>query len=59
LVLVSLFFINGLNQGVDFVGGRTFQVRFDKEVSANEIGSALTKGFGLTLKLKLLEQTIS
>ncbi|GGD25754.1 protein translocase subunit SecDF [Flavobacterium orientale] len=50
--LVSLFFINGLNQGVDFVGGRTFQVRFDKEVSANEVGSALTKGFGTNVEAK-------
>lgn len=50
--LVSLFFINGLNQGVDFVGGRTFQVRFDREVSANEIGSVLTKGFGTNVEAK-------
>ncbi|WP_291118049.1 protein translocase subunit SecDF [Flavobacterium sp. UBA6135] len=50
--LVSLFFINGLNQGVDFVGGRTFQVRFDREVSANEVGSALTKGFGTNVEAK-------
>ncbi|MDY0089507.1 MAG: protein translocase subunit SecDF [Flavobacteriaceae bacterium] len=50
--LVSLFFVNGLNQGVDFVGGRTFQVRFDKEVSANEVGSALTKTFGTTVEAK-------
>ncbi len=50
--LVSLFFINGLNQGVDFVGGRTFQVRFDREVSANEIGSVLSKGFGTNVEAK-------
>lgn len=46
------FFANGLNQGVDFLGGRTYQVRFDREVSANEIGSALSKGFGTTVEAK-------
>lgn len=50
--LVSLFFVNGLNQGVDFVGGRTFQVRFDQTVSANEVGSALTKTFGTNVEAK-------
>jgi len=50
--LVSLFFINGLNQGVDFVGGRTFQVRFDKPISANEVGSKLTKGFATNVEAK-------
>lgn len=50
--LVSLFFINGLNQGVDFVGGRTFQVRFDKEVKASEISAALTQSFGTNVEAK-------
>jgi SecD/SecF fusion protein len=50
--LVSLFFINGLNQGVDFVGGRTFQVRFDKTVSANEVGEKLTTVFGTNVEAK-------
>jgi len=50
--LVSLFFINGLNQGVDFVGGRTFQVRFEKTVSANEVGSKLTTAFGTNVEAK-------
>jgi SecD/SecF fusion protein len=50
--LVSLFFINGLNQGVDFVGGRTFQVRFDQEVKASEVSAALTKSFGTNVEAK-------
>src|SRR5690606_4897413 len=35
MILVSLgsLFTNGLDQGVDFVGGRTYQVRFDQPVS--------------------------
>jgi SecD/SecF fusion protein len=41
--LVSIFFVNGLDQGVDFVGGRTFQVKFDKEVSTDEIKAVLSQ----------------
>jgi len=37
---------NGLDQGVDFVGGRTFQVRFEKPVKAEEVKLELTKVFG-------------
>jgi len=44
LSLVSLF-TKGLNQGVDFKGGRTFQVRFDKIVSAPEVTSDLVAVF--------------
>lgn len=50
--LVSLFFINGLNQGVDFVGGRTFQLRFENEVKASEISAILTKTFGANVEAK-------
>ncbi|MFY7743740.1 MAG: protein translocase subunit SecDF [Flavobacterium sp.] len=50
--LVSLFFINGLNQGVDFVGGRTFQLRFENEVKASEISAILTKTFGTNVEAK-------
>ena len=50
--LVSLFFVNGLNQGVDFVGGRTFQVRFDQEVKASDVSAALTKSFGTNVEAK-------
>lgn len=45
LSLISLF-TKGLNQGVDFVGGRTYQVRFDKEVSAPEVTADLVNAFG-------------
>ena len=37
------FAVNGLDQGVDFVGGRTFQVRFDKPVTPGEVQEALAK----------------
>lgn len=43
--LISLF-TNGLDQGVDFVGGRTYQVRFEQPVNATEISSELSDVFG-------------
>ena len=36
----------GFNQGVDFVGGRTYTVRFDKDVNAMEIQDKLIETFG-------------
>ncbi len=35
----------GLNYGVDFVGGRTYQVRFDQSVSSTDIEKALSDKF--------------
>ncbi|OBQ56350.1 protein translocase subunit SecDF [Tamlana sp. s12] len=65
LIVVSLvsLFTNGLDQGVDFVGGRTYQVRFAHAVSSAEItdvlsdpavfGSADAKTFGSSNQLKI------
>lgn len=39
--LFSLFFGSGLQQGVDFIGGRSYQVRFEKSVSPAEIAAEL------------------
>ncbi len=35
----------GLNYGVDFTGGRTYLVRFDKDVTVNEVRDALAVEF--------------
>ena len=35
-------FTNGFDQGIDFVGGRTFQVQFDQKVSSEEVSNALS-----------------
>ena len=43
--LGSLFTI-GLNQGVDFVGGRSYTVRFENAVNPSEIESTLVDVFG-------------
>lgn len=64
-ILVSLgsLFTNSLDQGVDFVGGRTYQVRFAQDMNASEItdvlsdpavfGSANAKTFGDANQLKI------
>lgn len=47
IVGIVFFFKNkGLNLGVDFKGGRTYQVRFDKDVNTEEVKKALAKEFG-------------
>lgn len=48
LIAVSLFsiFTNGFNLGVDFVGGRTYTVRFDKPMVASEVQTSLVEVFG-------------
>ncbi len=65
LIVVGLgsLFTNGLDQGVDFVGGRTYQVRFAQDMNASEItdvlsdpkvfGSANAKTFGDANQLKI------
>ena len=63
LLTLSIFSLstNGLNQGVDFVGGRTYTVRFDKDVNQSEIqaslidvlGNAEAKTFGSDNQLKI------
>ncbi|MDN3666352.1 protein translocase subunit SecDF [Algibacter miyuki] len=64
-IVVSLgsLFTNSLDQGVDFVGGRTYQVRFNHDISASEItgvlsspevfGSANAKIFGDANQVKI------
>ncbi len=55
VVIVSIISLstNGLNQGVDFVGGRTFQVRFEKPVSAEEVKQELVKVFDGSAEAKI------
>jgi SecD/SecF fusion protein len=47
LIVVSLgsLLTVGLNQGVDFVGGRTYTVRFDRDVDANAIENEMISIF--------------
>ena len=63
VILVSCisFYFNGLDEGVDFVGGRTFQIKFEKPVEPSVVseelsavfGSAEAKVFGTSDQLKI------
>lgn len=63
LIAVAIFslYTNGLNQGVDFVGGRSYTVRFEQAVNPTEVqsqlvpllGSAEAKTFGDDNQLKI------
>ena len=51
VALISLF-TQGLQQGVDFVGGRSYTVRFEKAVNPSEIASELNDVFGSGTNVK-------
>ena len=48
LILVSLasLTVKGLNQGVDFVGGRSYTVRFEQIMNPSEVEKGLVDAFG-------------
>jgi len=54
LILISLIsiFTRGFNYGIDFKGGRTYVVRFDKDVKVAEVGSTLAVVFGEAPEVK-------
>ncbi len=54
--IVSLF-IRGLNPGIDFVGGRSYIVRFNKPVSTVEVSQALKKYLGEAPEVKTIGET--
>jgi len=63
LIAIGVFslFTKGLNQGVDFVGGRSYTVRFEQAINPSEVqsqlvsllGSAEAKTFGEDNQLKI------
>ncbi len=61
LISVGSLLTNGLNQGVDFIGGRTYTVRFADDVNASQVekdlvatfGSAEAKTYGPDSQLKI------
>ena len=54
LVGISVFALStrGLQEGVDFVGGRSYQIRFEKAVNPAEISSELNDIFGSGTNVK-------
>ena len=54
LILISIvsFFTLGLQPGVDFTGGRSYVVRFDKDVVTKDVREAVIKEFGGSPEVK-------
>jgi SecD/SecF fusion protein len=54
LITASLisFVVRGFDKGIDFKGGRTYVVRFDKDVKVDDIKNALTPIFNSTPDVK-------
>ncbi|WP_347922526.1 protein translocase subunit SecDF [Pontimicrobium sp. SW4] len=46
IVGLSSLFTTGLDEGIDFVGGRTYTVRFDQDVNTEEVKDAVVATFG-------------
>lgn len=46
------FVVRGFNLGIDFQGGRTYTVKFDKDVKVGDIQKALTLEFGVAPEVK-------
>ncbi|MDR2888175.1 MAG: protein translocase subunit SecDF [Bacteroidales bacterium] len=46
VVGVGSLFVRGLSMGIDFTGGRTFQVRFDEAVNPADVAQNLSGVFG-------------
>ncbi|ALJ06143.1 preprotein translocase subunit SecD [Pseudalgibacter alginicilyticus] len=48
IIIVGLgsLFTNGLDQGIDFVGGRTYLVRFAQDMNPSEVTANLSEVFG-------------
>ena len=49
--IISIF-VRGLDPGLDFTGGRSFVVRFDQNVSTNQLRESLTKVLGEAPEVK-------
>lgn len=65
LIILSIgsLFVKGLNFGIDFTGGRTYVIRFDKDINTEDARQALTvvfdnqspevKSFGASSQIKV------
>ena len=54
IILIGVWSLisNGLNYGVDFVGGRTYVVKFDKVVNPTDVATTLKASFGSAPEVK-------
>jgi SecD/SecF fusion protein len=49
---IVMLSIKGFNYGVDFKGGRTYVVKFDKTINADDVRASLTEPFGSAPEVK-------
>jgi SecD/SecF fusion protein len=54
IIVIGVFFLTtrGLNLGVDFSGGRTYIVRFDKDIVTAEIAQSIQSKIGTSAEVK-------
>ncbi|MDD4528500.1 MAG: protein translocase subunit SecDF [Bacteroidales bacterium] len=52
VIFVGFIVFKGLDYGIDFTGGRTYVVRFDKDVNVNNVRASLEKEFGSAPEVK-------
>ncbi len=52
LIGIGSLFTNGLNYGVDFVGGRTYIVKLNQEAKATDIAASLKEVYGSAPEVK-------
>ncbi|MDR0981973.1 MAG: protein translocase subunit SecDF [Culturomica sp.] len=54
VILIGLIFIftKGLDKGIDFVGGRTYTVKFDKPVEVEDVAASLAAVYGSSPEVK-------
>ena len=52
LLGIGSLITNGLNYGVDFVGGRSYVVKFDEKMSATDVANSLKDVFGSAPEVK-------
>lgn len=52
VICLAFMFTKGFTYGVDFTGGRTYVVRFDRDVTAEQVREATMKEFNETVEVK-------
>ncbi|MDR2125934.1 MAG: protein translocase subunit SecDF [Prevotellaceae bacterium] len=52
IVGIAIIAMKGFSKGVDFTGGRTYVVRFDKNITSNEVREALLAEMGEASEVK-------
>ena len=52
VVMIASLAIRGLNPGIDFAGGRSYVVRFDRDVTTNEVSAVLREVLGEAPEVK-------